>query len=312
MLSAFWDSVAGSLAERWAAVAGPAVTFWLGVGLAWAAGHGGRTAVEREFGRLDGQEAGTQVALLVAGLVVVTVSALLVSRATLPLLRLVEGYWPRPLDRLGERAVRRRHARIEAWEQEWQRLAVAHDQPGAAHLDAQRFVRLDERLHHVPARASRRMPTRVGDILSAAEGTAYERYGLDTVRCWPALWGLLPEQQRNDLTAARRSVDTAVAAMIWAAVFCFTAVWVWWALPLGLLVLLAAYFVWLPQRAQTYADLVAATFHVHRTALYDALRWPLPDSPAAERAAGEAVTEFLWNGSVADTPKYVARPPDDR
>jgi hypothetical protein len=154
------------------------------------------------------------------------------------------------------------------------------------------------------------MPTRVGDMLSWAEGAPFERYGLDTVRCWPALWSLLPEERRADLTAARHAVDAAVAAMIWAVAFCLAAVWAWWALPMGALVLLGAYLVWLPRRVRAYADLIVAAFDVHRTALYQALRWPLPASPAEEHAAGLAVTDFLWAGSDRPDPRYTAGPPD--
>jgi hypothetical protein len=312
VLGAFWDGVAGSLAGRWSSIGGPALVFWAGVGLVWAAGHGGWGAIGRQLGRLDGQKAGTQVAVLAAGLVVVAASALLVSRMTLPVLRLIEGYWPRPLSRLRELAVRRREARIEAWEAEWQSLATRLDGPDASRPDAQLFVRLDERLHYVPGRASRRTPTRVGDALSAAEGTAFDRYGLDALKCWPALWAVLPEQHRADLVAARQAVDTTVAAMIWAGVFCFTAVWVWWTPLLGLAVLLMTYFVWLPQRVQTYADLIVATFDVHRVALYEALRWPQPARPVDERACGLAVTDFLWTGNTSSTVRYSSEPTNDR
>jgi hypothetical protein len=42
---------------------------------------------------------------------------------------------------------------------------------------------------------------------------------------------------------------------------------------------------------------------MHRRLLYDATRWPLPRSPAEERALGAPLTEYLWRCS--DRPKPV-------
>ena len=69
--------------------------------------------------------------------------------------------------------------------------------------------------------------------------------------------------------------------------------------------LAAIVLLWvLPARARSYGAVVEAAVDVHRTALYSALRWPLPATPADERADGAALTEYLWRGSDATAPNF--------
>jgi hypothetical protein len=53
-----------------------------------------------------------------------------------------------------------------------------------------------------------------------------------------------------------------------------------------------------------FADMIEATFDMHRTSLYQHLRWPLPENPHAERAAGREMTEYLVRGLDDDKPKF--------
>jgi len=46
---------------------------------------------------------------------------------------------------------------------------------------------------HTPAESDRHMPTKLGNILRAAELRSKDKYGLDAVICWPRLWLLLPD-----------------------------------------------------------------------------------------------------------------------
>lgn len=49
---------------------------------------------------------------------------------------------------------------------------------------------------------------------------------------------------------------------------------------------------WAP--AEVYADLVRAAYDVYRARLYQALQRQMPADPAAEWAAGDNLTEFLF------------------
>jgi hypothetical protein len=68
---------------------------------------------------------------------------------------------------------------------------------------------------------------------------------------------------------------------------------------------LTNHYGWILDAATTYADLIDATFDVHRTLLYKSLRWQLPATAAAEIEAGKQLTAYLWNGSDSATLHFV-------
>ena len=146
------------------------------------------------------------------------------------------------------------------------------------------------------------LPTRTGNILCAAETRPTDKYGLDAVAVWPHLWLLLPDTTRKDIATARLSLDASTAACVWGLAFTAFAPWTLWAVPVGLTVAVASLAGWVPERAETYADLVEASFGLHRGALYGQLRWPLPGNPRDERVQGRRVTTYLVLGLSGSTP----------
>lgn len=307
MLGKFWESVGGSLADRWMAVSGPALIFWLAGALAWAHSRGGRPALASWAAWFTHQPGIVQAVLLVAALAVAGASGLVVGRLTGPALRLAEGYWPLWSLRVWYRVAGRPAGRGEAAEARWQELRRRIDEGDPA-LDPEHFsefLRLDRRRRREPAVPWRRMPTRTGTILRSAESWPYDKYGLETTAVWPRLWLVLPQETRDELVAARRAVNGSVAAALWGLLFTGFAALTPWAAPAGLLVAVLALRVWLPDRAQTFGDLLESAFDVHRTLLYRSLRWPLPRTPAEERTVGLAVTAYLWRGSDEPAPTYL-------
>ncbi|MFD0660766.1 hypothetical protein [Thermocatellispora tengchongensis] len=143
--------------------------------------------------------------LVLGGLVaLVAAAAYLVAALQFSLLRIMEGYWPR---RLGLERLRRlatgRHRR------RWDRLAQAErtaaeqgrlaEQNGLQMLMAQQYpprTRLDLM-----------MPTRLGNILRAAEIYPHERYGIDAAVIWPRLRPLLPDTATAAMDDARAAID---------------------------------------------------------------------------------------------------------
>jgi hypothetical protein len=302
-MTSFWAGLGGKLADRWLAVALPSLLFWLAGAVAWLAGSGGRERLAAILGDLDRAGTGTALIAVALALLVVAGSAAVVERLTLPVVRLLEGYWPGWLRGLRDRAVRWRGARIARDEARYQELERASDDDAGS---VDELIALDERLRRVPA-AGGRMPTRLGDVLRAAEALPQAKYGLDAVHCWPRLWLVLPEPVQRELLGARRTLDAAVTGLTWAVL---AAVWTpvaWWVLPIAVAAVVVVHRWWLLPSAQVYGDLVEASFDVYRTALYDALRWPLPDNPRAEHELGLRLTQYLWRGSRDDIPQF--RPP---
>jgi len=166
--TAFWDGLAGRVAEQFSArVLTPAFVFWTG-GLAawsWHQAHrrpsAGWTApllqAASSFQRLT---VVLQVALLVAVLLVLSGSAVIGERLTLPLLRLLEGYgWPPPLARVLRARIADRRTRHYT---RWGELLARRDADGLSAAEAAELDRLDAQLHRVPAALELTMPTRLG------------------------------------------------------------------------------------------------------------------------------------------------------
>jgi hypothetical protein len=289
MLTSFSTGIGAKLADRWvAAILSPAFLFW-GGGLA-AAGQVDHLATK--FGERTGTE---QVAIIVGAFVLVTVSGVVVEALALPILRVLEGYWPRPLDRLRRALTVRRSARIDRVANRWRELALAQRTRRLSDAERDEYARLDRRRSQAPLRRELRMPTRLGNVLRAAEQRPRERYGLDAIVCWPRLWLLLPETARTELSAARRQIDLRAEVWLWAVLFSSWAIFVWWA-PLVSVAVAAPVYRSLADSAVVYGDLVVATYDMYRGELYRAADWPRPVTPAEELAAGLWLSRYLARG----------------
>ena len=124
-LGKFWDAVAGKLADRWRH---RARRRWCsGRGEYWRGRSLGRDglACQRSPTGLTARGAAAQVAALLGALVVVAASAIVVQRLTTPVLRLLEGYWPRWLHGLTDwrrgHVLRSKAADDKAWQRLQQR-----------------------------------------------------------------------------------------------------------------------------------------------------------------------------------------------
>ena len=300
----------GRLADRWAAALfSPAFAFWAGGLLAWLqhlnannqGWHGRLLAIERQ---VQGMPVVVQGACLVAALVLVTLSGLVLQQAALPAVRLLEGYWPARLDPVAAR-LRARRAALADRRQARLRSLAAKPPEELTPAEAASRARLERRHHRVPAQRQACMPTRLGNILRAGETRTRNRYGLDPIVCWPRLWLLLPGTSRQEVAAGFTSLLVAVQVVICGVLFTAWTPVEWWALPVGLVVAVAAYARVLSAAAE-FADLLESCFDLHRMLLYQALRWPPPADPATERAAGARLTTYLYAGSREASPAFVS------
>jgi hypothetical protein len=353
VIAAFWSGLGGEIAKQWAArVLSPALAFWTGgLALVWWSVHGdgvGRHGWAAELRTtahpLAQLPTAGQIVVIVGALVLVAASAAVAERLTLPLLKLLEGYWSRPAW-LRRQLVDYRRRRRRRWGAEVERLRIreargdlslaelaelqrldASDAPSADELA--RVEELDERRRLMSAgereqlargagflRGSPRedqlgMPTRLGDLLRAAERRPYDKYGLDAIVCWYRLWMLLPEVERGEISAARLELDRGIRAWLWGALFLVWTPWLWWvALPIAVVVPLLAYNFSMLGAAALFGDLTETAFDLHRMELYDALHLPRPSSPAEERRQGTRLSALLWRGELDPTVGYVSREP---
>ena len=132
MLTAFWSGLGDEFAKRWAArILTPAFAFWAGglVVLWWHAHapgvqeHGWAHELSATTTWLRGLPGIAQAALVVVGLILLTASALIAERLTMPLLQLLEGYWPRP-QWLRNKLITYRRWRRRRWDERVKELAT--------------------------------------------------------------------------------------------------------------------------------------------------------------------------------------------
>ncbi|MFD8810767.1 hypothetical protein ACFV23_04555 [Streptomyces sp. NPDC059627] len=307
MLTKFWETYANKLAERsLARPLAPAIVFWGGGVAAWLCHRPGSFAValDDRAAAWSDLPSSQQIALLVAAFLLVEGSALAADWLVLPVLRLLEGYWPRPvaLPLASLHRGRLRRAR-EAAQVEMERV---HRGDGGARAVA-RLRRAEKTLRTLPAEPDLMMPTRLGNLLRSVESRPRERFGLDAVVCWPYLWMLLDDAARGELVQARAGLNAAARAWIWSVLFAFWSVFTWWALPTALIGAVTTYRLGALSAAQTYGEMVQVAFTLNRHTLYEALRLRGPASPADEPRRGREVTTYLARGLARDTEQFRER-----
>lgn len=295
MFTKFWDELAEGLAGRWAAQAlGPALAFWGGGLLAWA-WHTGWDWQQLVDLLVAIDHPAAYVALAVGGLLVLAASSVVISWLQLPILRLLEGYWPWPLRRLRFGLARWVAKRLETKEDAWQDLAAIKPEDRSAE-EQEKYARLDAQLARYPVDPRHLMPTRLGNVLRAAEEYPQVRYGLVMGVCWPRLWLALPKEPQETLSQARQKLNGAARLFAWGLLFAVWVVWAWWAVPVALVVAAAAYWGML-HAAGAYGDLLRSAFDLYRFTLYEEVRWPLPQAPELEVVMGRRLSEYLFRGT---------------
>jgi hypothetical protein len=261
--------------------------FWAAGLFAWIWSHD-RAHVLGQIGNfLKESNATAPLAITIAALVLITISGVVAQPLALPVLRLLEGYWPPWLEPLRRFFLARKHRKLRAVRRRWGELAARELADLSPH-EVNEYAKLDQQLARAPIDQALMMPTTLGNILRAAETRPRDKYGLNPIVCWPRLWLVLPESAQADLNGVRSKLDGGALVVLWG-------VWVWWIAPLAVVVAIASYR-WMLSQAQLYGDLFEACFDVYRKDLYEALGYTLPTDREAERAVGAQVTAFLWRG----------------
>ena len=300
MLSKFWESIGSDLAERWVEyVFGPAFLFWgSGYGIyVW------KTGWQKVLADLQTLSPVQQGVTIILGLLIIVFSSVVLKAVRFPILRVLEGYWPWPFNYLGLGIIALRKLFFKKKYDELRQLKADEENGELTLSQKERLILLDVWAHWHPAKADDLLPTALGNILRARERTPERRYGIDAIVCWPRLWSLLSENVRDDLSAARSSLDRLVELWFWGLLFLFWAFWTPWVIIIGLLWMTLTYGMVL-QAAMAYGDLLEAAFDLHRMKLYDALGWPKPKNSDDEKVFGKQLTEFLWRGTVSLSVAY--------
>lgn len=295
MLGKLFEKTGEELAAAWVGrMLGPSFVFWAGG--AFLAGQ--RFGWDKTVDWWANLAVLEQWAAIVGGLVLVVASAGAMQALSLPLLRLLEGYgWPGLIRRI---LVGYYKTRLDQWEEGWE-----NENPGTPEGQKRR-VELESKRLGYPMEHHRLMPTDLGNRLRAAEEHPLLRYGLEAAACWPRLWLVAPKETREELATARSQLDSYVRLVWWGVLF--AAVWIWtgcWSPIVGLGWAVVAYLAAITA-AESYGELIRATFDLYRFELYSALHWELP-KPGDETEMGRALSRYLRRGlAESHAPEDVA------
>lgn len=293
MLSKFWESTGEGLTERWLQqLLGPAFLFW-GTGLLIVTS---KIGIYKVWNWITSRDLLTQAAVLIIGVLVITLSGRLMEQFRFGFLRLLEGYWIWPFSYLATLTSMAQRWFIERDRERWNTLMDKDEAGTLTPTERQELSELETRNHYTPADLNDCMPTSLGNILQAAESAPRNKYGLDAVICWPRLWLLLPKEVQENLSAARQRLDVLVELLVWGLFFSgWVVIWPW-AVAISILWQLVIY-AFVTDAARVYADLLESSFDLYRWDLYKTTRWPLPKKAGeTELVTGSKLNQFLWRG----------------
>jgi len=252
--------------------------------------------------------------IVIGGSAVVVVLAYLLYNFQYSLIRLFEGYWPRRRFFLWLR-----NRRVRFYRRRWEHrrgLAQSASTPQETNEIWAELLAF----YPPPTHLDKMMPTRLGNILRAAEIYPYERYGIDAAVIWPRLRPLLKpevmallEDRKTTLTfMLSMSLLSALFSLIWCPVL---ALWTnrW---DLFLLCALGWPLAWLCyqnalQSALAYGEQLRAIFDLYRHDLLKALNRPVPATLEEERKEWLRLSRFFQRNLPMPPPPPVSPHPQD-
>ncbi len=238
----------------------------------------------------------SQTWIFLGALIAVTLAAFLLQAFSRPLVQLYEGYWP-PTWRKEYLQLTGLPKQYEEWREARREAAIADDRPTYALIQ-------DRLYHHYPSRVERLLPTRLGNVVRAAEDYSTTAYGMDAPFWWPRLAPILPDEIQNAMQDALTPMLmllnlSALATSLTLAGPIYLAVAGKWLAALVVL-LLGALMTWLSyeaavRQARGYGQTIRAAVDLHRFDLLKALHVALPADPAAERQVWGQLAAWLYN-----------------
>lgn len=324
MFTTFLKELGGYFDRHWLlSVFFPSLAFWSACLLVYGLEKGLGQTLEA----WNGQTAQMQFVLLAVGLAWVTLYAYILGNFQTAIIRLFEGYWRAfPLSLLRESRLRHQRrvfryleGRTKFLRQETHRLeevltsGTEKEKDKALALSRELRELERERLLLIPIEEDKVMPTRLGNVIRAAELYAWKRYGMDAVVLWPRLHALLPKEFLDNLLGTKtgmvfmlmmsvHSFAFAILACAWLTLF--TSSWV-----LVLFCALGMPFSWLCYKnalhgASLYGEMIKAAFDLHRWKLLEALHLKRPASYDEETQLWEDVTRLLYRSEPPTVAVY--------
>lgn len=167
------------------------------------------------------------------------------------------------------------------------------------------------RYYEYSSRPADVLPTRLGNVLRAAEYYPSERYGADYILLWTRLGHLCPESFLTNMDQFQAALDflvvavtgfgTLAVAMSITAALTGHGIWLFLACLIGGFALAHVAYLSAVAAARELGDAMRASFDLYRTELLIRMRWPIPADSTAEKETWQAVGRFI-RGSKRGTP----------
>ena len=245
-----------------------------------------------------------QVLLGVVILLIITVLAFLLGTVTIPIVRLYEGYWP------------------EGWLTRWargrQKQKLQHLSEKLKDLDFKPTLTPNEkraylsckndRYHYFPLDDTLLKPTRLGNVLVAAEEYPRQLYEMDAVLWWPRMAALMPDTFRtqvdNALTPMLAPLNLSIIFILLALLAAVGEIvvliihWNWWLLLITFfssLLLSWICYIAAVEQAVDYAILVRVAFDLYRQDILKQMHIPLPGDLKEERHLWAALNSWVYD-----------------
>jgi hypothetical protein len=311
MFSTFLEKLSGFFDKHWLLrYFFPSLAFWA----AGLAVYGSARGIAEPLRLWHRQPTEVQVILFAGTLLWVTLFAYLVANFGTALIRLFEGYWEHPpLKWL-------RKPRQAYYEKRFQYLESALKLPQVSNNPRERQSLERELLLLFPRGRDREksvMPTRLGNIIRAAEIYPLERYGADAVLLWPRLQPFLPAEFIEALNGAQTAMEIMLVLSALSFLFSLIACWLVAALTLdwGLFGVCTAGFIlaWICYRnslhgALGYAELIKTAFDLYRGKLLEGLALEPPSNPEDERKVWDDVSQRIFRNIPFSTARFKGTP----
>ncbi|MGB9940487.1 hypothetical protein [Methanosarcina sp.] len=173
---------------------------------------------------------GQGVLLVVGGSLLIVVSSTIVEWFQIFFFRLLEGYyWDETIIslKLTSRIKKELEIKEKEFYKNYNELQENQKNNGSFKgneiKNCKMLIELDNYLDNYPIDRNNLLPTRLGNLLRAAEEYPTIRYGLETFTVWPRLWMVLPDSARNLHNSVLEEVYKNTRIIIWSIVA--TVIW---------------------------------------------------------------------------------------
>lgn len=307
MIYNFLDKLGGFLDKRFIVAYWAPVFLFGGLLGGIEAAHSGLNGVLQVW---EAMSATTRIVAATSVLLAITAVAYVLQALTGTVVRLYEGYlWPGPFARRGIGAEKRRLSALETGQ-------TGHDP------DTPRFARYVG----FPREDRYVRPTRLGNVLTAAEQYPLHVYGLDGVLWWPRLFPLLPDVVRGQIDASlvpmvcllNLATACVLAALFGGGYLAWTdhREWLFAGVLLGGLLLARLFYRAAVSQAVGYGNLIRTAFDLCRHALLKQIGLFTPQSVEDEKALWKVLNSWIydqylppsWQAGGKDMPAWVANP----